>query len=701
MSHKEKIIVLDDDEAIAKTLQFMLERMGYEVYFTDKHTVFFEQIRLLQPQFIFLDLVMPFMDGVEVIEQLALNKVKARIVISSGAHPRVLEAAKLSAIEHGLIIAGILSKPFKNESLRQLLEEPKNNFKSSPSFRSFAEQVQVSDLEQALGRHEISIALQPKVYCANQSLAGFEVLARWQHSELGEISPDIFIAIAEANGLIDILTKQVAEQALAWLAQLATRIAEPPEMSGLSSLLNNLVLSINISARSLRNKELFIDIANQCETYGIRTNRIILELTETSAMDNPLESLDTLTRLRMQGFMVSIDDFGTGYSSMKQLVRLPFSEIKIDKSFVLSADVNTESMKITRSIIELARSLGLSTTAEGIESEEVLNSLRKLGCELAQGFYISRPLAIDKVDQWIISHTKKCEELRLADLAQLELLDTAPEERFDRHTAFAKDYFQVSHALVSLVSRNRQWFKSSTGLPREGTPRSESFCTHAIAGRTIFEVPDTTLHPVFAQYKGVCEEPNVRFYAGVPLRGPSGQHIGTFCIIDTKPRRLDIEQNEKLSAIAKLVEAELRLTVSATTDRLTGVLNRHGLESRSRDLITYAYKLALPVAEITFYFENLLEINRNFGYETGSAALKKIADAMAHIMRRSDIVGRYSGSRFKIFLLDLPRERAVTVLTRLRKSIDESNAKSDTYQIQYRCEVATALEIDDLAHELL
>ena len=697
-----RVLLLDDDEPIGKTLQSMLIRLGYTVRWTDDHLEFFKQVSEWVPHFIFIDLVMPKMDGVEIIEKLAEYDNRAKIVITSGAHPRVLDAAKRSAIEHGLRIVGILRKPFKSDTLRSLLEAPSaDNYRlANYSPVGTVAKLKASDLEQALKRHEIYIVVQPKVYCEDQSIAGFEVLARWDHQELGAISPEVFIELAENSDLIDELTEQVASKALHWLAELPERITLVPELFGMSTLLNNLFLSINISARSLTNKELFIQIANLCETLNIRINRIILELTETSAMENSLASLDILTRLRVQGFMVSLDDFGTGYSSMKQLVRLPFSEIKVDKSFVISSLSNVESMTIMRSTIELGRSLGLSTTAEGVESAETMRVLKELGCELGQGFYISKPLPLETSDAWLVAHMKKCEEARLAELAQTELLDTDPEERFDRHTRYAQQYFGVAFAAISLVARNRQWFKSNAGLPGQGSDRNESFCAHTISGRDVFEVPDATQHPLFSQYEAVLGEPNVRYYAGIPLKGLQGQHIGAFCIIDTKPRRLDSVQLDKFRTIAKMIESELRITISATTDKLTGTLNRNGLNARSHEMLVYAYKLSLPVAQLFLKIENLRDINKTFGYAKGNEVLLKVCEVFRMITRGSDVVGRYSGSQFKAYLLDIPEERTETVIARLKAHMEEVNSKSDSYQIKYQCS-AFASKNEEFAPEFL
>src|SRR5690606_708679 len=154
---------------------------------------------------------------------------------------------------------------------------------------------------------------------------------RWQHPVRGFIGPDQFIPLAEQSGLIDALTESVMLQALRWYTNLPNNLGSGPEFDYLRRRLRELTLSVNISASSLGHLDLFERLDDYCQSMGISPERVIFELTETCAMEDPVSSLDILTRLRMKGFHLSIDDFGTGFSSMLQLARLPFSEIKIDK----------------------------------------------------------------------------------------------------------------------------------------------------------------------------------------------------------------------------------------------------------------------------------------------------------------------------------------------------------------------------------
>jgi EAL domain-containing protein (putative c-di-GMP-specific phosphodiesterase class I) len=387
---KRRILILDDDASVGQTIQWMAESFGFEAEFVTGAEGFFLKLSQWNPHIITIDLVMPELDGVEIMRLLAERKSKARIVILSGMGTRVLDAAQRSAQEHGLSIAGIVSKPVSKEALRQLLCEECGpdqplSLATQPGLGNDFE-ITAQDLQNALERREFVMAYQPKIECKSGAMVGLEALVRWQSPDKGLVMPDSFIALAEDCGLIDALTAQVFDQSLEWFSG-----AFPN---------SNLHLSLNLSARSLVDIRLADHLATLCHLFQIAPERIVLELTETSAMVDPILSLDLMTRIRMKGFQLSIDDFGTGYSSMVQLVRLPFSEIKVDKSFVLIDKQTKESLTVIKSIVDLGHSLGLRVTAEGVDDENTLNYLNTLGCDLAQGYFIARPMSGEATRDW-------------------------------------------------------------------------------------------------------------------------------------------------------------------------------------------------------------------------------------------------------------------------------------------------------------
>jgi EAL domain-containing protein (putative c-di-GMP-specific phosphodiesterase class I) len=388
-----RLLILDDDPQVGRMIQMIAESAGFEARALIASEQFFPALDVWQPTHIAIDLVMPDMDGVQVLVQLAALHCRARIIITSGVGTRVLDAARRSGDEHGLDIAGVLSKPFSPKALRELLRQPaplpgadrRLAGVATTAVHHAQTEPSAAELAEGIAAGHIRLAYQPQVECSSGNLAGVEALARWHHPLRGVLAPNRFIPLAERHGLMDELTFAVVRQALDWFlanfAACTTGASAPP------------TLSVNISASVLRDAQFVERLSDFCRGSGIEPSRLIFELTETSAMEDPVASLDILTRLRMKGFQLSIDDFGTGFSSMLQLVRLPFSEIKIDKSFVITATRSSESLAVVRSIIELGHSLELRVVAEGVEDEATLRQLQELGCDVAQGFYLGRPAA--------------------------------------------------------------------------------------------------------------------------------------------------------------------------------------------------------------------------------------------------------------------------------------------------------------------
>ena len=390
----DRLLIFDDDEAVGATLGLIARRLGLEVRLADQIETFLRHLDEWAPTHIALDLVMPKMDGIQVLRLLADRHCHSIIIITSGVGSRVLDAAQRSAEEYELNIAGVLPKPFMSATLRELLLKPSQGGArtlGSATTLPHSEEITEDRIRAALERREFKLAYQPKISCATGAVAGLEALVRWRDPNNGLIMPDQFIPHAESSGLIDELTLQICDTALRWMASF---LAE-----------SDLTMSINVSVRNLNDVGLTDRFSGLCAELRINPARVILELTETSAMIDPAISLSVLTRLRMKGFRLSIDDFGTGYSSMLQLVRLPFSEIKVDKSFVMKATKSQEARTVVQSIVELGHSLGLTVTAEGVEDEETLRLIRRIGCDLAQGYHFARPMPGDQVLSYLKEHS--------------------------------------------------------------------------------------------------------------------------------------------------------------------------------------------------------------------------------------------------------------------------------------------------------
>jgi len=386
LNPRKRLLVLDDDQAVASTIHFIATAHGSEVRLASTHQEFFAQIDEWNPNCLLLDLVMPGMDGMEVLRILAERGCSAEIILTSGMGRKVLDSAQRSGRARGLQVRGVLPKPFKPPQLRHLLDAalPPRPAASTPNpeSRSYS----AEDIARAVRAGELLLHYQPKIELASGRTIGFEALLRWQHPQHGMVGPMQFVPVAEQSELIGELTAAVVEQGLQWLST-----------SGIPA---DTTLSINLSANSLHDVQLADRLQARCTAHDMDPSRIVLELTETSAMRNPADAFDTLTRLRIKGFALAIDDFGTGFSSMVQLARLPFSWIKIDKSFVMTMIANPESRKIVEATIYLGKGLNLTTVAEGVEDEAALQMLKELGCDYAQGFHIARPMPGPAAVEW-------------------------------------------------------------------------------------------------------------------------------------------------------------------------------------------------------------------------------------------------------------------------------------------------------------
>ena len=276
------------------------------------------------------------------------------------------------------------------------------------------------------------------------------------------------------------------------------------------------------------------------------------------------------------------------------------------------------------------------------------------------------------------------EPLRLDTLRSLTILDTPPEERFDRLTRMANRLFDVPIALVSLVDENRQWFKSCVGLDVSETPRSVSFCGHAILGDRIFIIEDATQDPRFADNPLVVGEPHVRFYAGCPLRDVEGHKLGTLCIIDREPRTLSGEDCDILEDLAAMVERELAAMQLATIDELTKIANRRGFLMVAQSSLRLCQREDIPAALVFFDLDDFKKINDRFGHQEGDLALVNFADQMTKTFRDSDMIARLGGDEFVVLLTNSAMEEAEDVVARFTAALDAHNNQADSgYDIRF------------------
>lgn len=246
----------------------------------------------------------------------------------------------------------------------------------------------LSELRRALDRNEFQMFVQPKLMLNSGEFIGLEALVRWQHPDKGMIYPDNFIPFSEKTGFIRLLTQWVLEQ--------SAMLSRDLTAHGIKAK-----ISVNLSTRDLMDQNLPLKFSAMLTSYNVSAASFCLEITESSIMDDPVRALTTLEGLHELGVELSIDDFGTGYSSLAYLKKLPVDELKIDKSFVMNMESDVEDAKIVRSTIDLGHNLGLRVVAEGIESEAVWQLLADMGCDQGQGYFMSRPIPLHQLFNWI------------------------------------------------------------------------------------------------------------------------------------------------------------------------------------------------------------------------------------------------------------------------------------------------------------
>jgi diguanylate cyclase (GGDEF)-like protein len=279
---------------------------------------------------------------------------------------------------------------------------------------------------------------------------------------------------------------------------------------------------------------------------------------------------------------------------------------------------------------------------------------------------------------------------RLHALRALKILDTSHEERFDRVTRMAKRMFGVEISLVSLIDEDRQWFKSTQGLDASETPREISFCGHAINQDGLFIIPNAIEDVRFSDNPLVTESPNIRFYAGYPLKLRAGIHIGTLCLIDSKPRYLSEEDKQLLNDLGAMIEQEIRSIQLATLDELTLISNRRGFLTLSEHVRKVCRRNKIPMSMILFDLNKFKPINDTFGHHEGDFALKQFAEVMRSVFRESDVIGRLGGDEFVAMLTDANDEQIAIILDRFKIEMAAMNQFiNKPYLVEYSAGVAS------------
>ena len=371
----DRLIVIDDDRAFGEFVNKVAAATGYAVTVADSIGEFRRALGENPPAVIVMDLQMPEVDGFELLRELSEKQSKAKLIMVSGvADPRTLETARRFGRELGLAMAGVMAKPIRAADLKAMLTD-----------LCETEETTVEGLREAIANDRLFLEYQPKIDIRTRKLVGVEALVRWRGQSGRVIPPDAFIPLAEKSELIDDLTL--------WTVNHAFRQRRAWQEKAL-----DLQVAINVSAKNIHDHRLPDLLGGKCRELGISPGAITIELTETASTWDVASLMEVLGRFRIKGFHLSLDDFGTGYSSIAQLVKLPFSELKVDKSFVSEMDRVRDAAIVAKAIVDLGHNLGLSVVAEGVEKETQLKMLAEYGCDIAQGFYFFRPMEAGRIE---------------------------------------------------------------------------------------------------------------------------------------------------------------------------------------------------------------------------------------------------------------------------------------------------------------
>jgi EAL domain-containing protein (putative c-di-GMP-specific phosphodiesterase class I)/FixJ family two-component response regulator len=395
------LLVIDDDPSVRQVVMAVGRSAGFDVTGCEDDAALDD--RLGHPaDLIILDLVMPVVDGIEVIERLAKRQSVARLILLSGQDRRVLASASRLATAHGLKVVGVFGKPFSSADLRACLVEQKNAISGSTTarLRRIPPEIRAARIEQALRAREIVLYYQPQVSVQTLEWVGVEALVRWQHPEFGRLSPDTFVPLVERDaGLMQRFSEYIIRTAL-------EELGRPEAVGGFSGR-----IGMNVSADVLATERFPGLLVSMAAEAGLDHGRIVLEVTETTLPTEPMKALAIQTRLRMRGVSLAVDDFGTGHSSLERLHRFPMDELKIDLNFVRESTSDPEARAIVNNSIALARDLRVRCVAEGVESVEALRLLWALRCGCAQGYFIGKPVPAADLARWAADWTRRRAEI--------------------------------------------------------------------------------------------------------------------------------------------------------------------------------------------------------------------------------------------------------------------------------------------------
>jgi len=387
---KFSVLIVDDQVHVRDYVKALLARMGVtRVAEAPSGRAALAAVSEPGARFdlVLCDLRMPDGDGIETIRRLAELQIDTWFAILSIEDERVIDAAAVLSDAQGLRLLGALSKPLTIEKLEQLFAKLSA---VGPVAGIAVEPISGDDIAPAFVRGEFRMAYQPKVDMRSGRFAGVEALVRWEHPRRGLLDAGIFVSLLEASEVhLRALTDYTIQEAIACAGRWQHAGRE-------------LNVAINVPASAFDRLDFPERAESLCREQQVNPATITIEITETQVAQDPIRMLDVATRLRLKGFSLSVDDFGTGHSSLAQLQRLPFTELKIDRQFVNGCHASPTKRAVVDASLALARSLKLTSVAEGVQNRLDWDLLASLGCDIMQGFFVSRPLSESGLEAWAL-----------------------------------------------------------------------------------------------------------------------------------------------------------------------------------------------------------------------------------------------------------------------------------------------------------
>lgn len=530
----------------------------------------------------------------------------------------------------------------------------------------------LAEVVRALTNNEIVPYFQPIVDSFSGQIVGCEVLARWVRPDGTVAPPDSFIPLVERHELDDELLNAMVEQTASSLRAL---ISDQPTF----------YVSFNVSPKQLERDGFADAVTSLVGKQMLPPSQVCFEITERQVIAAPETAARTTRQLSAAGFLISIDDAGTGHNGLAVIQELQVGTIKIDKFFVDHIGDDPRSRVMVDMFVSVAARYGMTTVAEGVETEEQLVALRIAGVDFLQGFFFSEAVDGDMFIERLRANHKhventeraqqqvgmlpsapdaakklnpdaspsladKHETERLEALYRYSILDTPEEETFNRITRIVADALDAPMAAIALIDKERRWFKAVSGGQRGDLPRQQSFCNRTIKSAQPTVVEDTLADASFRDNPLVVNVPKIRAYLGVPLSTPDGYRIGSLCCVDAVPRTFSDSQISLMEDLSAIVMEQLELRTLAAFDSLTSALSRHSFQSEVTAGLADAQSANAPYSFLMIDIDHFKKINDNYGHKVGDDVLAGFVDRVTAAIGPDHTIGRLGGEEFAVSL---------------------------------------------------